>query len=187
MNMLLSAIKTNRSVLQEYKFSSEHFAYRPIREADAAILVSWRSDIEINRYYKNKNKITMQSHLEWYRKSYLSDDGRLDWVVWDGETPVGFVALTHIDNEKEHCETNYTIGNHSYRHRGFGVEILNAVVEFGREKFRIKRFVAEVHINNIASQITALKSGFVEDKNENEFKKFILKEPEMGRKFWEQL
>ena len=184
MNRLLSTIKAYLDALREYEFSSDHFAYRPIREEDADVLVSWRSDKDIIQYYKNNLPITLESHLKWYRGSYLPDDRRLDWVVWDGETPVGFVALTHIDNEKQKCEVNYTIGNLSYRHRGFGAEILNAVVKFGREKFGINRFVAEVHINNVASQRTAEKSGFVEDQCANGFKKFILTDSEMGRKFW---
>lgn len=144
----------------EYVFQSDRLAYRSIREEDTDILVSWRSNLSIIKYYRNQNSLTKKEHLEWYRERYLEDSRRLDLLARDGDVSVGFVALMHMDLEKSTAEVNYTIGNMDYRGRGLSVEMINAICDFGHEIFHISKFKAEIHKENHVSRRAAESAGF---------------------------
>lgn len=145
---------------ETYCFKSEHFQYHSIEEKDTDILVLWRSDVELIKYYYNHFPITRELHLDWYTNNYLLDNRRIDFIAFDKKDPVGFVALTQINYEQYSTEINYTIGNRSYKGKHLGVEMINAICEFGRKEFQLKEFIAMIHKDNLASQKTALSSGF---------------------------
>ncbi len=48
----------------KYKFTSKHLQYRTIEEEDAIILVSWRSNLDLIRYYRNSSPITIPQQGE---------------------------------------------------------------------------------------------------------------------------
>lgn len=153
----------------DYAFHSCRLAYRSIREEDAGILVLWRSDSRIIKYYRSQKPLTEQEHLAWYRDRYLEDASRLDMLVLDGQVPVGFAALVHMDFDAGAAEINYTIGNMDYTGRGLGREMINAVCRFGYGEFGISKFRAVIHKENHASRRAAQSAGFVPARLEGIF------------------
>lgn len=155
-----------------YSFTSERLWYRSIRESDTDILVSWRSNPSVIRYYYNPNPVTKETHLSWYHNCYLNDHSRIDFLALDKTVPVGFVALTHMDLKKHICEINYTIGNPDYTGCGLSVEMINAVCGFGNTEFQIYEFIAEIHRDNMASQRSALSAGFTITDSKSVFRTY---------------
>ena len=65
---------------------------RKITEADAGLLVQWRN--ENARYFPPQPPFTVESHLRWYRDSYMTDPGQnMFMVLLDGQ-PIGCLAMT---------------------------------------------------------------------------------------------
>lgn len=156
----------------KYKFTSKHLQYRTIEEEDSIILVSWRSNLDLIRYYRNSSPITMEMHQNWFQHIYESDYTRWDFMVFDGKIPVGFVALIHINLSRRTAEVNYTIGNKDYIGRGFSTEMIQSLCDFGKNVFGVGEFVAEIHKDNIASQKAAISSGFALEDTEDKFWKY---------------
>lgn len=145
----------------EYSFKDDFFSYRTITEDDAEIIVRWRSNPEIIRYYCNTVPVSMESHLEWYRNKYLINDSRYDFLIFHNDIPIGFSALTDIDFCEKSALLNYTIGNFEYRGKGLSEKIIGSMLEFGNKEFNIKNFIAVIHKENIMSQHSAASQGFV--------------------------
>lgn len=65
---------------------------RKITEADADLLVRWRN--ENAEFFPPQPPLTAESHLKWYRETYLPDPrDSMFMVIHDGR-PVGTVAMT---------------------------------------------------------------------------------------------
>ena len=155
-----------------YKFTSKHLQYRTIQEEDSEILVSWRSDLSLIRYYRNSSPITMEMHQSWFQNRYNSDNARWDFMAFDGLVPVGFVALLHMDFDKKIAEINYTIGNKDYTGRSLSVEMIQSLCDFGKSVFGIQEFIAEIHRDNVVSQKSAVSSGFILEDTKGNFWKY---------------
>ncbi|MEE3392306.1 MAG: GNAT family N-acetyltransferase [Lachnospiraceae bacterium] len=62
--------------------SSPRLKLREINESDACFIVSLRSDPDIYRYFKNPHAVTLESHIKWYKDTYLPDKDRIDWIAF---------------------------------------------------------------------------------------------------------
>ena len=145
--------------MKSESFESERLLFREIRASDAEVIVRWRSNPEIYRYYISPNPVTLRSHLEWYEGLYLNDLTRIDYIVTEKEsmTPIGVTGISRLIDKS--CEIGYTIGEASFQGKGYGTESILAVRNEYIKK-GIEVFYAIIHVNNIASIKAAEKSGF---------------------------
>ena len=154
-------------------FSSERLTYVPLDEELNDLIIQWRSNPEIVQYYRNKNPITRENHLNWYYTQYLNDPSRYDWIAFAENEAVGFVALSSINNKQKSCEISYTIGNKFYRNRHLSEEMIFAIMNQGKKMFCLQTFYAEIHKENIASQKAAERCGFQFVQDIDCFRKYI--------------
>lgn len=155
--------------MKQYSFTSDRLRFRSITIEDSEDIVRWRSNHEIIRYFKNNKSITLEEHLEWYA-NYILQTNRYDFVLEDrfNHKKIGFVALINIDIENLSCEINYTIGEVSYRGKGFAKEAILRLIRFSKDTFNLKNFFAEIHHENISSIELVQSLGFVK-KRDGEF------------------
>ena len=141
-------------------FESERLSFRGINENDAKLLVKWRSDSEVIRFFRLPEPISMEQHLRWYEWSYRNNPNRYDYVIIDKETKraIGTVGASKFSEEND-WEVSYMIAETAYRRRGYAVEAIAAIMERLRQE-GIACFVAEIHRENIASVKTVEKLGF---------------------------
>lgn len=141
-------------------FESERLFYRGINESDAVLLVRWRSDPEVIRFFRSPEPITMEQHLRWYGQSYRANQNRFDYLIIDKETKqaIGTIGTSKF-SEESGWEVSYMIAETAYRRRGYAVEAIAAIM--GRlRKEGVSDFVAEIHRENTASIKTVERLGF---------------------------
>lgn len=150
-------------------FSSQRLQFRSIQEMDADNIVQWRSDPEIIRYFRKPYPLTKKNHLEWY-KSYCQDRTRYDFLIIEKKhgQAIGVVGGSRIDWKNCSCELSYLIGERAYRHKGYAIEAVTALmIEFSKRG--ISNFFAEIHEKNANSIHLITKLGFVPIKREVPF------------------
>lgn len=144
---------------KHYAFSSERLSYRGIAEADAKLIVSWRSEPDNARNFFGTPP-TLESHLEWFRR-YLADASRYDFMIFDPDgARIGTVSLSGINGES--CEVGYMIGDKSARGRGYATEAVRAATQLAFDELGIRCVDARIKVGNTASERVAAGGGFRE-------------------------
>ena len=82
------------------------------------------------------------------------------WVVTYQGTVIGQIQLFHFFNHNTCAEVGYFIKK-SYWNRGINTKVLKAVCRFGIETMSLERIEAFAHVDNIGSNRTLQKAGFV--------------------------
>ena len=133
-------------------FESERLLYREINEQDADLIVKWRSNPEVFRFFRNPIPITHENHKRWYENSYLNDMSRYDYIMSekDSNLRIGCVGASNINNSDKSFEIFYFIGELGFQGRGLACEAVAALVEKMYYKGNEITY-AEIHRENIAS------------------------------------
>lgn len=71
---------------------------------------------------------------------------------------IGVIGLVRIDEETETCSFAYLLGC-DYWNRGYGTEVLRAVISFAFEELELKRIIADHMAENPASGAVMRKAG----------------------------
>jgi len=155
-------------------FESDRLLYKGIDEDDTDILVKWRSDPELIRYFRNSEPITILSHMDWYRNSYLGNEKRFDYIIIDkiSGSKIGTVGASNIDFIKASCEISYMIAESDCRRKGFAHEAITAMTSKMREE-KVNVFYAEIHCENTASVSLIKKLGWALDSQRGDFLLFV--------------
>lgn len=125
-------------------------------------------DLEIMQELKNESwfgthRITLntaEEQLKWYNS--INPNTTLFLIANYNVDRVGVYKISNID----WISRSYDSAHDVYKeHRGqkYGHKILQAGVDFGMEVLNMNRINTEVLENNIASQKTALKAGFIQE------------------------
>lgn len=147
-------------ISKNHTFVSKRLRYRGITLDDAEKIVGWRSEPDNYRYFFSGRPTIMKEHIEWFKR-YMSDCSRFDFMISDlSGHRIGIVWLSDIVNDS--CEVSYIIGEKESRNHGYATEAIQAICEMARKELGIVRFIARILPENIASQKTAEKAGFVE-------------------------
>lgn len=142
-------------------FESSRLIFRSIAVEDSDILVRWRSDYDIIKYFKDNRPLTMEKHRIWF-ENYLSGDDRYDFIIEDkmNADKIGFASITDVDREKKSCEIGVAIAEKSYQGKGLAKETVLSLVNFAHRRFSIDTCIAMVHHENHASIQTFIAVGF---------------------------
>lgn len=141
-------------------FSSPRLVFRALQEEDAELMVKWRSNPKVYKYYKNPHPITLTEHKLWFNNRDKSN--RFDFIIINKEDrkPIGFLALSCPPKNISRYEISYTIGEVEFQHRGFAKEAVLALIEYSTTFLNINRFSAVIHTDNTVSRKLVLSLGF---------------------------
>lgn len=155
--------------------TTERLFLRGIDETDAELIVKWRSDPAVYRYFKYMHQITLVEHNEWYLNKYMNDKNRYDWMCCEKETKrkVGVFGLIR---SKDIAEVNYLLAPEA-QHRGYAGEAIQSLVIYARQNWNINKVIAEIKDDNLPSISLIKKLGFVKSQANNGFSIYI-KRPE---------
>lgn len=148
--------------------STRRLALKEITEEDTEFVVMLRSEPEVYRYFFSSHKITSAEHIEWFRKQYLHDGSRFDYVarVKDGSYAIGVFGIKKTG--KNAVEISYIL-DPAYRGRGYAFEAVSALLEFAKKEWECETAVAKIHKENKASMHFAESSGFSPVLQEDSF------------------
>ena len=147
--------------------TTERLILRGITEEDSRDIVLWRANPEVYQYFKSPKALTIQDHLDWLHNIYAASDNRFDWMCLEQQTGrhVGVFGLVRKEGE---AEVNYLLAP-SAQHRGYGYEAVKRLILFANRTWNTKRFIAEIHSQNLASLKLIEKLGFVEEARNGNF------------------
>jgi len=157
-------------------FESERLLYKGISEQDTDFLVRWRSNPDFYQYFRSSTPITKENHLEWYKKTYLNDFSRFDFILIDkqSENKIGYVGVSKVNDEDNSFEISYLIGEIEFQRRGLACESIIKMIDI-MLKEGYSTIYAEIHKENIASIKTIQKMGFKIFSNQDDFIKYVIK------------
>jgi diamine N-acetyltransferase len=134
---------------------------RPINLNDFSLLLYWRS-IEQNAKWFTIQNITYVEHWEWYGKyTHSSDDYTFVAETLDKGTPIGMVAIYHIDYTKNEAEFGRLLLAHpDYRGKGLGKEMTRLAINAAFNDLNLNRLYLEVLKHNPIAHNIYLDYGF---------------------------
>ena len=149
---------------------TERLSFYGINEADVDVIVKWRSNPEVYKYFKSSHKITREEHLAWYRSSYLANQNRFDWICIEkaSSKKIGVFGLVREDDL---AEVNYLLDPEA-QHKGYALEGIMALVRYSASKWNIKMVYAEIHKKNLPSIKAVKKLDFHIVENKGDFVKY---------------
>lgn len=129
---------------------------RRVTNEDLMLIFSWANDSDVRKNSFNQSEISLEEHKSWFRKK-LEDENCYFYILEAEGVPVGQIRL---DVENNSGYISYSIAR-EYRSKGFGRLILKALEnEIQKENIPVYRLIAEVKIDNIASQKKFTEAGY---------------------------
>ena len=133
---------------------------RDVAFKDSEEILDWRNQAEVRKFSRNQDLITKETHLLWLNNRLKIVPTQPFWMFESSSEKIGFVRLD-FDSALKLYEISIVI-NPSLRGKGFGKEILNRAIENCLTQNADSNFIAEAHINNLASRSLFLNCGFRE-------------------------
>lgn len=131
---------------------------RRARADDADRVFAWRNAVETRRHSHDPRPLSLEKHLEWFRKT-LADEKR---VLLIGEGEKGPVGVLRYDLEPATATVSVYL-NPSYHGRGLGKTLLLEGERWlQRWRPEILHLRAQVLLENLASRRAFAKAGFVD-------------------------
>lgn len=107
-------------------------------------VLNWRNDDKIRCWMHNKEKISLDHHLNFVKSLKFSKEKKY-YLIKEKENRIGVFYLTGINQQ------NAFLGiylNPEILGRGYGKRVLEYMATFSREKLGIKSLFLEVYNNN---------------------------------------
>ena len=132
------------------QIETERLTLRGICETDTDIIVKWRSDPEVYRYFGSPHPLTAREHERWFREIYSNDANRWDWLALEKtyKKPVGVFGLKRDGHES--VEVSYLLAPEA-QHRGYAGEALESLLAWAKEYCGVRTAYANIHRDNVAS------------------------------------
>lgn len=131
---------------------------RGIDESDTEVIVKWRSDPEVYRYFKSPHKITKEEHLSWLRTRYVNNADRFDWMCIENDSG-DRIGVFGLAREEGSAEVNYILAPEA-QHKGYATEAIKGLMDYAQAKWSVEKITAEVHRDNTASIALIKRLGF---------------------------
>ncbi len=118
---------------------------------DAQQYFEWANDVAVRNNSFNKDQITWENHLKWFKNKLLSTDTYL-FIFYHENVPVGQVRL---DLKDDFWYIDYSIDK-EYRGKGMGTAMIKTIIN----KFPSNNIKAQVKKDNVGSLKVFEKTGF---------------------------
>jgi UDP-4-amino-4,6-dideoxy-N-acetyl-beta-L-altrosamine N-acetyltransferase len=147
---------------------------RGIELEDLPLMVTWRNDPGVYRYFFEHEPLSLVSQRRWFENLIQKTDERF-WIIETVEPSlaIGYVALVHIDWRNRKAEFGrLLIFPENYRREGYGAEAESLVLRYAFDHMNLNRLQQEVFAENERMIHLQKKLGF---KEEGVFRQYIFK------------
>ncbi len=138
---------------------------------DIGFLFDLRNQPDVYKYFKSPRKVEYNDHIKWINP--LINNQRQDiylWVILYDDNKVGQVRFDLLEEIEKVAEISISVLSR-YRGKGIASYALKQGIERIKKK-GIEKLIAEIHIKNLSSLNLFQNFGFIETKQEGEFKIF---------------
>ena len=156
------------------KNEAQNVRLRPLSLADTELIYGWQKSERIRRYFNNPSVPSYDEHVAWIKGRVEDVASYTDIIIYQGK-PVGVLRLDPADTDIEDLVA-YVVSIYiveDYQKMGIASKVLELVnhIMFDRE------LRAEIHKDNVASQVLFKRAGFIESDKADIYyrkaKKFI--------------
>lgn len=151
--------------MNSYKASGEHIYIRFITYEDTEMIVKWRNQGNVRRYFFYRADFTREIHLNWM-KDKVETGEVVQFIICDNEsdTPIGCTYLRDIDSLEGTAEYGVFIGDENYRGHGIGKEALGLTLNYAWNVLKLDKVISRAISTNMASIGSFLSMGFSVDE-----------------------
>ncbi|MBR3525439.1 MAG: GNAT family N-acetyltransferase [Lachnospiraceae bacterium] len=139
----------------------EQVYLRSITYEDTDMIVRWRNQENVIRYFFYRGEFTRESHERWMKERVETGEVvQLIVHLKEDDRPVGCTYLRDIDRVNRKAEYGVFIGEEDCRGRGIGKEILSLNIDLAFNALKLHRLYARVREDNYPSLYSFLHCGF---------------------------
>lgn len=123
-----------------------------IQESDTELIVKWRSDPNIYKYFCSPHPLVLEEHLSWYRESYIFNSNRFDFMasLKDNGTSIGVFGIKRIKEDINSAEVSYIVAP-EMQGQGYALEAITRLHKYIKEEWHCTETVAVIHKDNLKS------------------------------------
>ncbi len=137
---------------------------RAAEREDIPRFVAWMNDDRTTRTLGLRAPISLASEEQWFERT-LADQGKSGYFfvacLLEDDRPIGTIGLFELDLLNGGAGLGIAIGDPADRGRGYGTDMLRALVAFGFGRLRLERIWLEVYDFNPGARRVYERVGFV--------------------------
>lgn len=148
----------------EHAIEGKRVYLRPITYEDSELIVKWRNQENVRRYFIYREPFTKEGQDKWMREQV--ETGKVyQFIVCENHTdrPIGCTYLRDINLVYRKAEYGVFLGEEDTRGKGIGKEILLLTMQFAFEQLHLHKVFARALADNPASIHCFLNSGFCKE------------------------
>ncbi len=132
-----------------------------ITEQDTTLIVTWRSNPEVYKYFLLPHPLEIEEHLNWFHYRYTLDENCLNWMatIKSQKERIGVFGIKKKKGRLVTVEVSYLLAP-GYQGKGYAGEALEKIIEFAKNEWKAIEAVAEIHVENKESLKFATNLGF---------------------------
>lgn len=144
------------------KIETERLYLSPTSVDDAAKYVEWLNNHEISKYLGGTSRIyNLEDEKKWIEET--NQNGYVFAIVSkDKDKLIGNCGFVSLDKFKGNAEIGIFIGDNDYLGKGYGTEILKALVKYGFDHLLLNNIMLKVFSFNERAIKSYKKVGFKE-------------------------
>lgn len=139
----------------------EKIYLRPICEDDSELIVKWRNQDNVRKYFFYRNDFTVESQKHWY-KTKVKTGEIFQFIVCekDSDLAIGCTYLQGYEKDTNCAESGIFLGADDIRGKGYGKEALELTVNFAFKELGVSKLIARAVADNKASVNTHIAVGY---------------------------
>lgn len=138
---------------------------RPITYEDTELIVKWRNQDNVKKYFFYREEFTSDIHEKWMRDKVETGEV-VQFVVClkENDVPVGSTYLRDIDTYNKTAEYGVFLGEENIRGMGVGKRVLMLTLDYAFNELGLEKIISRAITSNKPSVYSFLNSGFVVDE-----------------------
>ena len=125
--------------------------------------VEWMNDFQITKLTEQRFfKHTKKTIIEFVNEKKYSKNEYLFGILYVIEkiTHIGNIKLGPINYHHKFAEISYLIGDLRFQNKGLATKAIEQVLVLAKKKYKLKKIIASLYSNNIASKRVLEKNKF---------------------------
>lgn len=137
--------------------------FRPVERGDLPLRVQWLNDPAVQNTLSYEMPVTLEKTEAWLER-HRDNPSRADFSVLTTEGEyIGFCGLLDIDRAASKAEHYITLGNETFRGKGFGRESYILLQMFAFDELGLNRLYGYQLTNNVAGHRLIEKLGWTRE------------------------
>lgn len=140
---------------------TDRLILRDIVIQDTELIVKWRSNPDIYKYFLNPYPLSKEEHLKWYYNNYISNSNRFDFIAIrkDTKKAIGVFGIKRSDYRSRQAEVSYILSPEE-QGKGYASEAILKLLNYIKIEWKCEKATAVIHKHNQISIQFAEKLGY---------------------------